>query len=68
MLTDDTFNAVPADAACERCRNFAISKSGKMYCEFLDQRVQRLGWCPDFELPIMDQIRQNKAARGVENT
>ena len=39
MITEDAFNAVPADAACERCRHFAVNvKSGSCYCELLVAR------------------------------
>lgn len=62
MLTEDSFNAVPADAACEVCRHFAVLvKSGKYYCEFLDRRVQPRGWCPDFEPTVDEYLRRKKA-------
>lgn len=66
MITEDAFNAVPADAACERCRHFAVNvKSGSCYCELLDRKVNRKGWCGDFELEIMSAIRKRA---NVENS
>lgn len=58
MITEDAFNAVPADAACEKCRHFARSaKTGKCYCEFLDRYVKPSGWCQDYQVKIDDFIR-----------
>lgn len=58
-MLEDAFNAVPADAACERCRHYEVNpRSGKCYCEFLDRKVQPRGWCRDFEEQILTAIRR----------
>lgn len=63
-MLEDSFNAVPAHAACELCRHFAISpKSGKCYCEFLDRKVSRRGWCSDFEEQVMEMIKRKNAEK-----
>ena len=57
-MLEDAFNAVPADAACERCRHFSVDpRSGRCYCEYRDRRVEPKGWCGDFELVILEAIK-----------
>lgn len=61
-MLEDAFNAVPADAACDRCRHYVVNpRSGKCYCEFLDRIVKPHGWCGDFEEQILTAIRRKSA-------
>lgn len=59
MLIEDAFNAVPADARCDKCNHFRLSPDGKRtWCEVLARSVKEDRWCRDFEYSIDEQIRQ----------
>lgn len=61
MLTEDAFNAVPADARCERCRHYSVSaRTGKTWCELIARRVKPEGWCGDFELIMAEYLKERK--------
>lgn len=61
MLTEDAFNAVPADARCERCRHYSVSaRTGKTWCELIARRVKPEGWCGDFELIMTEYLKERK--------
>lgn len=59
MLIEDAFNAVPADARCDKCKHFRLSPDGKRtWCEVLARSVKVDRWCRDFEYSLQEQIRQ----------
>lgn len=63
-MLEDAFNAVPANAACERCRHYSVlPKSGKCYCEWLDRHVAPKGWCRDFEEHTIAMIKRKNAEK-----
>lgn len=74
MLIEDAFNAVPADARCDKCRHFRLSPDGKRtWCEVLARSVKMDRWCRDFEYSIDEQIRQEaekmrQREKSVENS
>ena len=63
MLTDDAFNAVPANACCCGCRHFVFdpNRPKNTWCEFLGKPVNQYGWCGDYELNTMTAIKQGKS-------
>lgn len=63
MLTEDAFNAVPADARCDRCRHYTVSaRSGKTWCELIARRVKPDGWCGDYEPNLAECLKHRKNA------
>lgn len=61
MLTEDAFNAVPADARCESCRHYCVSaRSGQTWCELIDLKVKAGGWCRDYEPNLAEFLKERK--------